>query len=150
MSKDAIIVPLQASSKSEALEAVLARACESDLVVNCSDVRKAVLDRERQLSTGVGHGLAIPHARTDAVSGTIAVMGILAEPIDYDSLDSRPVRLMLLLVGPRNDTSRHIRILSRVSRLMSDDDAMMRLLAADDAEEAFAFVCDLESALLAE
>jgi len=148
LSADFIIVPMKQARKKNVLDSLVEMACTSDLVVDCADAHKAVRVRERQMSTGVGRGLAIPHARTDAVTGTIAVMGILEEPIEYDALDGEPVQLVFLLLGPRNDTSRHIQILSRVSRLMSNDTDMDRLLKCKSSQEALSVLVDIESALL--
>jgi len=144
-----VLVSMDAGDKSAALAAVLKVACQSDFVVDCDEARNAVIEREKQMSTGVGSGLAIPHARTDAVTGTVAVLGILKSPIDYDSLDGEPVRLVFLLLGPRNDTSRHIRILSRVSRLMNDEGARRQLLQAARPEDVIDIVSRLEAMLLA-
>ncbi len=148
LSEGSIIVPIRATDKQSLLDTLLETACKSSLVANCIEARKAVLEREKQMSTGVGGGLAIPHARTDAVSGTVAVMGILETPVPYDALDGKDVQLVLLLLGPRNDTSRHIRILSRVSRLMSDDQTRLGLLNATSEQEALDLIEKQEVALV--
>ena len=150
LSDGAIVAPMSAGSKREILDGLLDIACENRLVSDCAGVRKAVFDREAQMSTGVGRGLALPHARTDAGSGTVAVMAVLEHPADYDSLDGEPVQLVFLLIGPRKDTSRHIRILSRVSRMMSDDNARDRILSSRTREQALESIAELEPSLFAE
>jgi mannitol/fructose-specific phosphotransferase system IIA component (Ntr-type) len=91
-------------------------------------VRTAIFDREQIMSTGVGNGFAIPHGKTDAVSDIVAAFAVTEEPIDYDSLDEKPVRLVFLLVGRDTLVGPHIKLLSRISRLMTKEEFRNRLL----------------------
>ncbi|MCZ7608571.1 MAG: PTS sugar transporter subunit IIA [Ignavibacterium sp.] len=104
-------------------------------VEDIEKVRAAVLDREKIMSTGVGKGFAIPHGKTNAVKDIIGAFGKINEGIDYDSLDGNPVQLIFLLVGKDNLISTHIKLLSRISRLMNKDDFRHRLLEADTKED---------------
>src|SRR5690606_29255972 len=99
-------------------------------VLNHDQLRESVLARERLMSTGVGTGLAIPHARTDAVSDTVAAFAVTDDAVLFRAPDDVPVRLVFLLAGPASDMSRHIRVLSRVSRLMQREEFRLRLLTA--------------------
>lgn len=148
LTQGGVVVPMRSADKAAVLDDLLAVVCSNGLVLNGGEVRRAVLDREKQLSTGVGHGLAIPHARTDAVSGTIAVLGILERPIDYSALDGEPVQIVFMLLGPRNDTSKHIQILSRISLLMSNDEMRGQLMSVASAEAALALFRSLEDSLV--
>lgn len=98
-------------------------------------VKEAVLEREEVMSTGVGKGLALPHAKTAAVSGTVAAFAITRRPVEWGAIDNQPVRLVFLLVGTEAAKSQHIKVLSRVSRLMNRDDFRDRLLRAESADE---------------
>jgi mannitol/fructose-specific phosphotransferase system IIA component (Ntr-type) len=100
----------------------------SPKVLDIGKVRKAIFDRERIMSTGVGNGFAIPHGKTDAVSDIVAGFAVTARPIDYESLDEKPVRLVFLLVGKDNLVGPHIKLLSRISRLMNKEEFRRRLL----------------------
>jgi mannitol/fructose-specific phosphotransferase system IIA component (Ntr-type) len=91
-------------------------------------VRKAIFEREEIMSTGVGNGFAIPHGKTEAVSDIVAAFAVTAQPIDYQSLDEKPVRLVFLLVGKDNLVGPHIKLLSRISRLMNKEEFRRRLL----------------------
>ena len=101
-------------------------------------LRADVFAREAVMSTGVGKGLALPHARTRAVSDTVAAFAVTAEPVDYQALDGEPVRLVFLLCGPDEVRGTHIKLLSRISRLMNDDDFRARLRDAPDAAAVIA------------
>ena len=94
--------------------------------------------REALMSTGVGKGLALPHARTAAVRETVAAFAVTAEPVDYHALDGQAVRLVFLLCGPEGERGSHITLLSRVSRLMNDDAFRARLQDAPDAATVLA------------
>ena len=87
------------------------------------------------MSTGVGKGFAIPHGKTNAVNEIIGAFGRIDEGIDYDSLDGNSVQLIFLLVGKDNLISTHIKLLSRISRLMNKDDFRHRLIEANNKED---------------
>jgi len=98
-------------------------------------VKEAIFERERIMSTGVGNGFAIPHGKTDAVSDIVAAFAVTAQPIDYQSLDEKPVRLVFLLVGKDNMVGPHIKLLSRISRLMNKEEFRTRLLTLKTSKE---------------
>ena len=87
------------------------------------------------MSTGVGNGFAIPHGKTDAVADIVASFGITAEPINYQALDDKPVRLVFLLVGKENLVGPHIKLLSRISRLMNKEEFRTKLLGLQTPKE---------------
>jgi len=84
------------------------------------EVFEAVLEREKVMSTGIGRGVAIPHAKTDAVTGLMAAVGIATEPVAFDSIDGKPVTLFFLIVSDSRTTSPHIKALSLISRVLND------------------------------
>ena len=102
------------------------------------EVREAVLEREKVMSTGVGKGLGIPHCKTKAVEENYAAFALLAEPLEYDSIDEEPVRLVFLLVGPDTRNSLHIKLLSRISRLMNSGQFREQVLGCESPEEILA------------
>jgi mannitol/fructose-specific phosphotransferase system IIA component (Ntr-type) len=109
-----VLVPLVAATKREAIDALVDALAATGRVSDAAAVKKAVWDREQQRSTGIGEGLAIPHGKTPSAHGR------LAQPIEYDSIDRKPVRLVVLLVSPPERTSDHIQALGRISRLMTN------------------------------
>lgn len=108
---------------------------ENDKVNDIEIVRTAILDREKIMSTGVGKGFAIPHGKTNAVNDVIAAFGKTTRDIDYDALDGNPVHLVFLLVGRDDMVSKHIKLLSRISRLMNKDEFRERLINSNSKEE---------------
>lgn len=107
----------------------------NDSIEDLETVRQAVFDRENRMSTGVGKGLALPHAKTAAVERTLAAFVTTKEPVDFNAIDSQPVQIVFLLVGPETAKSQHIKLLSRISRLMNRKELRERLLSAETPED---------------
>lgn len=107
----------------------------STKILDKEKVRSCIFEREKIMSTGVGNGFAIPHGKTDAVTDIIAAFGITSKPIDYQSLDEKPVRLVFLLVARDNMVGPHIKLLSRISRIMNKEEFRQRLLNLSNPAE---------------
>jgi fructose-specific phosphotransferase system IIA component len=130
-----IISDLKGESKEEIISELVDLFKDDPRVEDIEKVRSAVLEREKVMSTGVGKGFAIPHGKTNAVKEIIGAFGKIKDGIDYESLDGNPVNLVFLLVGKDNLISTHIKLLSRISRLMNKDDFRHRLTEANSADE---------------
>ncbi|MCJ7555129.1 MAG: fructose PTS transporter subunit IIA, partial [Ignavibacteriaceae bacterium] len=123
-----VIADLKSEKKEEAINEIIDLFKNDPRIIDLEKVRTAVLEREKVMSTGVGKGFAIPHGKTSAVTDIIAAFGKSTHDINYDSLDGEPVNLIFLLVGKDNLVSTHIKLLSRISRLMNKDDFRHRLI----------------------
>jgi fructose-specific phosphotransferase system IIA component len=123
------------TDKEEILNYMIDLVCKSQKVKNKEQVRNAIFDREKIMSTGVGKGFAIPHGKTDGISDMVAAFGITENDINFESLDGEPVRLVFLLVGKENLVGPHLKLLSRISRLLNKDDFRVKLLEAKSSHE---------------
>lgn len=130
-----VLTELNSNKKEDVINELLDLFINDSRVLDLEKVRNAVLDREQIMSTGVGKGFAIPHGKTSAVTDIIGAFVKTSKAIDYDSLDGKPVNLIFLLVGRDTLVSSHIKLLSRISRLMNKDDFRERLLEANNQEE---------------
>ena len=135
LTEDLVVAGLKGKSKDGIIEAMITIVSHSPKVLDKDKVRAAIFEREKIMSTGVGNGFAIPHGKTDAVSDIVAAFAVTEEEIDYDSLDEKPVRLVFLLVGKDNLVGPHIKLLSRISRLMNKEDFRKRLLTVETPKE---------------
>ena len=134
--EESLVVPnLPGKSKEEIINAMIDIVARSPKVLDKDKIRSAILEREKIMSTGVGNGFAIPHGKTDAVTEIVAAFGITAEPINYQSLDDKPVRLVFLLIGKDNLVGPHIKLLSRISRLMNKEEFRNKLLELKTSRE---------------
>jgi mannitol/fructose-specific phosphotransferase system IIA component (Ntr-type) len=101
-------------------------------------VRKAVKDRETSKSTGIGYGIAIPHASVAGIQDVVAIVARLDPPIDFQALDGQPVRLCVLFLTPQGQFQRHLQTLSAFARFLSDKNRRQQLENAQTAEEMLA------------
>jgi len=134
LNENLVVTGLPGGSKEEIIDAMVDLVSTSPKVTDKEKVREAILEREKIMSTGVGNGFAIPHGKTDAVTDIVAAFAVTAEPIDYQSLDEKPVRLVFLLVGKDSMVGPHIKLLSRISRLMNKEEFRRRLLDVPTAK----------------
>jgi len=137
LSPDRIRIPIEARDKSDAIGemcAFLADFCGATRK-DAGAIQDAVLEREAVLTTGIGGGVAVPHGKSEAVDRLVLVAGRTAEPVDFDALDSLPVRLIFLLVGPEASADLHIRVLSRIGRVLRSESLQRQLGTAVDAVE---------------
>lgn len=133
---DKYIIPdLKGQTKEDVINELIDLFKDDERVIDLEKVRDAVLEREKIMSTGVGKGFAIPHGKTNAVNDILAAFGKSNQPIEYDSLDGHPVNLVFLLVGKDNLVSKHIKLLSRISRMMNKDEFRDKLIKASTSEE---------------
>jgi len=125
---------LTGGSKEELLRALAERASQHSAVSCGADqILSALLNRERLGSTGVGEGVAIPHAKIPGMTELVACVGRVPGGVPFDAIDQKPVRLVFLLLVPENSAGAHLKALARVSRLLKDADFRAALLAQPDA-----------------
>jgi mannitol/fructose-specific phosphotransferase system IIA component (Ntr-type) len=144
LTPERIRIPLRAQDKEALLSELVGVVAEGD-AIDQDEVLRAVREREAVLSTGIGHGVAIPHGKSSAVGQLRMAAGRTASPIEFDALDGQPVGLFFLLVGPESAAGPHIKALSRISRLVRRDDIRERLAAAKDAAEFLEALREAES-----
>jgi len=144
LSADVIAVNIEVADKEDGIKRLIDLAAKSNKILDLQKVTRTIFEREKLVSTGVGKGFAIPHGKTDGISDVVAAFAITKDPIDFDSIDGEPVRFIFLLVGKENLLNTHIKLLSRISRLMNKDEFRERLLEAKTPEEVLEIFKDEE------
>lgn len=96
-----------------------------------------LIEREEQVTTGIGHGVAIPHATVEGLDHTRCVIVQIPDGIDYESLDASPVRVAFLLLSPPHSTGVHLRLLARIARLVESGQLILDVARASDPEQIF-------------
>ena len=129
----AVALRISAPGKRQVL-GVVADVAARVLGVSAEAVLEGLLDREAAGSTGVGHGVAIPHARIDGVDRVRAVFVRLETPVAFDAVDDKPVDLIVALFAPRDASAQHLRALARVSRMMRQPELREHLRQARSAD----------------
>lgn len=143
-----IIPSLKATTKKDAINELINLFENDERVINLEEIRNSIFSREEIMSTGVGKGFAIPHGKTNATTEVLSAFGIARTPIDFQSLDGNPVQLIFLLIGRDNMVSMHIKLLSRISRLMNEDEFRKKILNADTSEELYKIFKEEEEKLI--
>jgi fructose-specific phosphotransferase system IIA component len=142
-----IKIPVVATNKNDAIREMIQLLADNGAVTDAKKVLEAVLDRESTRTTGIGNGLAIPHGKTTGTPDLVMAIGKPAQPIDFQSIDGRPVTIIWLLSSPPEKTGPHIHALARISRLMTIDKFRQSLNAAKTAQEVFDIISQQESQL---
>lgn len=130
-------VPLESKDKKSAIIELVDLLDSNKLLLDRDTALDAVLTREKTRSTGIGSGIAIPHGKCKAVKELIMAIGIAQDAIDFDSVDKKPVKIIILLISPLDQTGPHIQALARISRLMLDEKFKQSLENAGSAEELY-------------
>jgi mannitol/fructose-specific phosphotransferase system IIA component (Ntr-type) len=138
LNRDAVSLHLQGSTKEEIIDELLAVAARSGKILDPATARKAVLERERRMSTGMKHGIAIPHGKTDAVRDLVACIGVSDKAVDFDALDHEPCRIFIMTLSPAEKTGPHLQFLAEVSLLFRSEEKRGAILAADSPEAVLA------------
>lgn len=146
LTPDRIRIPLEATTKEDLLRELVDVVAGTESAEAHADVLRAVQEREAVLSTGIGYGIAIPHGKSSAVPELRLAAGRTRDPVDYDALDGRPVRLLFLLVGPETAAGPHIKALSRISRIVRQDTVRNRLSEANSVAEFMQILREAETA----
>ena len=139
-----IKVPLEATTKRDAIAELVDVLVASGDISDREKALAAVLEREHTRTTGIGNGLAIPHGKVTAVNDLVMAVGRTAAPIDFESIDGKPVTLILMIISPVDRTGPHIQALARVSRMLSIDSFRNKLNHAKDAQEMWQLIVDQE------
>lgn len=139
-----IRVPLTGRDKESAINELIDALDEAGRIKDKQEVKQVVFAREETRSTGIGSGIAIPHGKCGAVTDLVIALGIARESIDFDSVDGRPVRIIILVVSPQDQTGAHIQALASISRVMLDEQFREALETSENPEEAYRLLQDKE------
>ena len=144
LSKDSILLGGSPESKSEAIDMLIELQVKGGKIADRDEYKKGILAREEKGSTAVGEGIAIPHAKSEAVKApSLAAMTVPAG-VDYEALDDEPSNLLFMIAAP-NDGDVHLEVLSRLMTILMDEDFRARLLSAKDKEEFLGIIDAMET-----
>jgi len=141
---ETVSVDVNVSSQKQLFQDIATRLVEAHELTDIAsrDIVSAALERERLGSTGVGNGVALPHARIAGLDKVVAAFVRLSDPMDFDSVDGRPVDLVAFLLAPEDAAGAHLRALARVSRTLRREENRSRLRSAPDALSVFTILSD--------
>ena len=135
LTTDTVNLHLKGTTKEEIVDEMIDVLFKAGKVTDKDAARECVLDRERKMSTGMKHGIAIPHGKTDTVKDLVACIGISDNPVDFDSLDQEPCRIFIMTLSPVNKTGPHLQFLAEVSLLFKSPEKRQEILDTQDKAE---------------
>ena len=135
LSTSAIKINGSANSKEELISKMVDLMTTNGNIINKEEYKRVVLEREKEGTTGIGEGIAIPHGKTDAVSKPGLAAMVIPNGVDFDSLDGQPAKLIFLIAAPNTKDNVHLDVLSRLSTLLMDTRFREELLNAETAAE---------------
>ena len=144
ISPDSAVASLRAKSKKQLLQDLSARAARLTGLSE-RDVFEVLLQRERLGSTGLGHGIAIPHGEVQGLKRIVGIFARLAEPVDFEAIDGEKVDTVFLLLAPEGAGADHLKALARISRLLREGSAVDKLRACKDAAALYAVLTEGEA-----
>ena len=135
LTPETVNLHLKGTTKEQIIDEMLDILVSAGKVKDKETARACVLDRERKMSTGMKHGIAIPHGKTDTVEDLVACIGISDNPVNFDSLDQEPCRIFIMTLSPVNKTGPHLQFLAEVSLLFKSPEKRQEILDTQDKAE---------------
>ncbi len=120
LKEDCIIINLKSRDKEGSLKELINLLEKNGYIKDSKQILETVMDREKLGSTGIGQGIAIPHAKTDQINDIICALGISKSGVDFDSLDGDPVYIIFLVLAPTKSIGQHLKTLAKIARLLKD------------------------------
>ncbi|MDR2448211.1 MAG: PTS sugar transporter subunit IIA [Treponema sp.] len=135
LTKETICLHLKGSSKEDIINELLDILVAANKITDRAAALAAVMERETKMSTGMKHGIAIPHGKSQTLQNLVACIGISDEPVDFDSLDHKPCRIFIMTLSPVEQTGPHLQFLAEVSLLFKSEEKRNQILRATTPEE---------------
>jgi len=134
------VIELRSHTKAEALEEMIEAIATAPEIISKEEFRRAIFEREKIMSTGIGLGIAVPHAKIDAVRDFVIAVGISREGIAFDSLDDKPVHLVVMIAASDAQKDQYVKVLAAVVLLLKNEEFRKKVLSASSPEEVYALL----------
>jgi fructose-specific phosphotransferase system IIA component len=131
---------LKAANKDEAIEELVELAAGSTMIKDRDQLLTDVKEREELVTTGVGYGVAFPHAKTRSAKGIVIAFGRNEQGIDFDAMDHKPVNLFFLIAAPEDAIGAHLNVMARLSYLMKSADNRKKLMEATSPGDVLSLI----------
>ncbi len=134
------IVELETDDKFESLKIMVTLLAKNDKITSREKLEKAIIDRENLMSTGIGYGIAIPHARDKSVQDFVIALGIHKKGICYESIDDKPVHLIFMIASPENKNREYVIIMSKLRIILKDNKLKQKILELDSTGKIYQII----------
>ena len=135
LTEETISLHLKGTTKEAIINELLDILVKANKVTDRNAAFAAIIDREQKMSTGMKHGIAIPHGKSNTLNDLVACLGVSDTPVDFDSLDNEPCRIFIMTLSPVEKTGPHLQFLAEVSLLFKSAEKRMEILKATGADQ---------------
>ena len=135
---------LKGKTKNEIITELVDLAAKSKLVKDRDELYQAVIEREKLVTTGVGYGVAFPHAKTKAVKGILIAFGRSSAGVDFEAMDKKPVHLFFLIAAPEDAIGAHLNVMARLSYIMKAEKVREKLMQTQSPKELLEIIDSVE------
>jgi PTS system nitrogen regulatory IIA component len=142
LTAETINLHLKGSTKDQIINELLDILVSAGKIPNRDAALGAVMDREQKMSTGMKHGIAIPHGKSNTIQDLVACVGISEKPVDFDSLDHEPCRIFIMTLSPVEKTGPHLQFLAEISQLFKSATKRQEILVAQTPEALIKILVD--------
>jgi len=143
-SEELVTFDLKSTDKEGVIRELVELASQSPLVKDKEDLYKDVVERENLVTTGVGYGVAFPHAKTRAARGIVIAFGRTDEGVDFDAMDKKPVHLFFLIAAPEDAIGAHLNVMARLSFIMKSVENREKLMNVQSPGELLQIIDSVE------
>ena len=138
-------VPLEAEDKHAVIDELADVLCDGEEIDKRDELKAAVWAREQTRTTGIGHGIAIPHGKCGGIDHLVMSVGKTAKPVEFGAIDRKPVEIVFLLASPMDQTGPHIQALAMISRMLTDAVLRGEIKNCTDADELYRLLVEHEA-----
>jgi len=135
LSKETVCLHLKGTSKEEIINELLDILVAAKKIDDRPAAYTAIMDRENKMSTGMKHGIAIPHGKSSTINDLVACIGVSDTPVDFDALDHEPCRIFIMTLSPVEKTGPHLQFLAEISLLFKSSEKRHEILKANNVDE---------------
>ena len=135
LNKDTVSLHLKGTTKEAIINELLDILVAANKIDDRAAALTAILEREEKMSTGMKHGIAIPHGKTSTIKDLVACIGVSDNPVDFDSLDRQPCRIFIMTLSPVEKTGPHLQFLAEISLLFKNEEKRKEILGAASSDD---------------
>lgn len=132
---DFIVCDITTTNKRAVIEEMVVAICKAKQLLDVDNIVQAIMKRELMGTTGIGHGIAIPHAKCTGIDDIMGAVGVSVNEVEFESVDAEPCRVFFLLLSPSKSPGDHLRALDKIARVVRQKEFLERLIKAKDKDE---------------
>ena len=137
LDKSCVVADIKGKTKKEIITQLVQPLKKAKLIADVNSIVEIVLEREKLGSTGIGDGVAIPHGKLKDIDTILCAVGRSAEGVDFDAVDRKPVHIFFLVLAPDGSAGLHLKVLSRISKILRDPSFRKKILKLDTPQDIY-------------